>query len=129
MAPLVSLECWGGATFDVALRFLKECPWERLERLREAVPNIPFQMLFRGANAVGYTNYPDHVVAGFVRHAAASGSRKCAVTSDSVVATAAGTKNSARTSALMGVGFMGSPCDFYPKWPSACAVYANRSTS
>ena len=69
MAPLFSLECWGGATFDVSLRFLRECPWDRLERLREAVPNIPFQMLFRGANAVGYTSYPDNVVRAFARMA------------------------------------------------------------
>ena len=61
-----ALEMWGGATFDVALRFLRECPWDRLERLRELVPNIPFQMLLRGANAVGYTNYPDNVVRRFV---------------------------------------------------------------
>ena len=64
-----SLEMWGGATFDVALRFLRECPWDRLERLRELVPNIPFQMLLRGANAVGYTNYPDNVVYAFVNAA------------------------------------------------------------
>lgn len=51
-----------GATFDVSLRFLHECPWERLEQLRKLIPNIPFQMLLRGANAVGYTNYPDNVV-------------------------------------------------------------------
>jgi len=51
-----------GATFDVALRFLHECPWERLEAMRKLVPNIPFQMLLRGANAVGYTNYADNVV-------------------------------------------------------------------
>lgn len=51
-----------GATFDVALRFLHECPWERLEDMRKLMPNIPFQMLLRGANAVGYTNYPDNVV-------------------------------------------------------------------
>ncbi|PTX94660.1 pyruvate carboxylase [Opitutus sp. ER46] len=70
---LFSLEMWGGATFDTAMRFLNEDPWERLRQLRARVPNICFQMLFRGANAVGYTNYPDHVVAGFVRHAAASG--------------------------------------------------------
>jgi pyruvate carboxylase len=69
MAPLFSLECWGGATFDVALRFLKECPWDRLERLRAEVPNIPFQMLFRGANAVGYTSYPDNVVYRFAKMA------------------------------------------------------------
>jgi len=61
-----SLEMWGGATFDVALRFLHECPWRRLERLREAIPNIPFQMLLRGANAVGYTSYPDNAVNAFV---------------------------------------------------------------
>lgn len=59
---LYSLENWGGATFDVSLRFLHECPWERLEELRALVPNIPFQMLLRGANGVGYTNYPDNVV-------------------------------------------------------------------
>jgi pyruvate carboxylase len=70
---LYSLEMWGGATFDTAMRFLNEDPWERLRQLRARVPNICFQMLFRGANAVGYTNYPDNVVAGFVRHAAASG--------------------------------------------------------
>ena len=70
---LLSLECWGGATFDVALRFLKEDPWERLERLREAIPNIPFQMLLRSANAVGYTNYADNVVQYFVKQAAANG--------------------------------------------------------
>ena len=70
---LYSLELWGGATFDTAMRFLNEDPWERLRQLRARVPNICFQMLFRGANAVGYTNYPDHVVAGFVKHAAASG--------------------------------------------------------
>lgn len=64
---LCSLAClsltlvWGGATYDVAMRFLHECPWERLEKLREAVPDVPFQMLLRGANAVGYTNYPDNV--------------------------------------------------------------------
>ncbi|KAF7990703.1 hypothetical protein HCN44_000508 [Aphidius gifuensis] len=62
---LYSLENWGGATFDVALRFLHECPWERLEAMRKAIPNIPFQMLLRGANAVGYTNYPDNVVYKF----------------------------------------------------------------
>jgi len=68
-----SLEMWGGATFDVAMRFLHECPWRRLEALREAVPDIPFQMLLRGANAVGYTNYPDNVVKKFCQQAAASG--------------------------------------------------------
>jgi pyruvate carboxylase len=59
---LYSLENWGGATFDVAMRFLHECPWERLEEMRKLMPNVPFQMLLRGANAVGYTNYPDNVV-------------------------------------------------------------------
>ncbi len=67
LAPAFSLEMWGGATFDVALRFLREDPWARLEQLRALVPNIPFQMLLRGANAVGYTNYPDNVVRRFVR--------------------------------------------------------------
>ena len=70
---LFSLEMWGGATFDTAMRFLNEDPWERLRQLRAKVPNICFQMLFRGANAVGYTNYPDHVVAGFVKHSADNG--------------------------------------------------------
>ncbi len=70
---LFSLEMWGGATFDTAMRFLKEDPWERLRELRKAIPNICFQMLFRGSNAVGYSNYPDNVVAGFVKHAANSG--------------------------------------------------------
>jgi pyruvate carboxylase len=72
-SPLFSLEMWGGATFDTAMRFLHEDPWRRLRLLRERIPNICFQMLFRGANAVGYSNYPDNVVAGFVKHAAASG--------------------------------------------------------
>ncbi|HSU56292.1 MAG TPA: pyruvate carboxylase, partial [Candidatus Dormibacteraeota bacterium] len=70
---LFSLEMWGGATFDSAMRFLSEDPWERLRQLRTAIPNICFQMLFRGSNAVGYSNYPDNVVAGFVKHAAQSG--------------------------------------------------------
>ncbi|MDR2239352.1 MAG: pyruvate carboxylase [Zoogloeaceae bacterium] len=70
---LFSLECWGGATFDVALRFLKEDPWARLARLREAAPNILFQMLLRASNAVGYTNYADNVVRYFVRQAAREG--------------------------------------------------------
>ena len=70
---LFSLECWGGATFDVAMRFLKEDPWQRLAQLREAVPNIALQMLLRGSNAVGYTNYADNVVRFFVRQAAATG--------------------------------------------------------
>ncbi|WP_020558712.1 pyruvate carboxylase [Thiofilum flexile] len=63
---LFSLEMWGGATFDVSMRFLHECPWERLRLLREAIPNILFQMLFRGANAVGYTAYPDNVIESFI---------------------------------------------------------------
>ena len=70
---LFSLECWGGATFDVAMRFLKEDPWRRLELLREAAPNIPLQMLLRASNAVGYTNYPDNVVQYFVERAADTG--------------------------------------------------------
>ena len=70
---LFSLEMWGGATFDSAMRFLRESPWSRLRQLRERIPNICFQMLFRGSNAVGYTNYPDNVVRGFIKHAAASG--------------------------------------------------------
>src|SRR5882672_2314129 len=74
LAPqLFSLECWGGATFDVAMRFLHECPWERLAALRAAVPNILLQMLLRSANAVGYTNYPDNVVRYFVAEAAGAG--------------------------------------------------------
>ncbi|MFO7983079.1 MAG: pyruvate carboxylase [Desulfuromonadales bacterium] len=70
---LYSLEMWGGATFDVSMRFLNEDPWERLDRLREKVPNILFQMLLRGSNAVGYTNYPDNVVQEFVKKSAESG--------------------------------------------------------
>ena len=70
---LLSLECWGGATFDVAMRFLNEDPWQRLAALRARVPDTLLQMLLRGANGVGYTNYPDNVVRGFVRQAAASG--------------------------------------------------------
>ncbi|MBN9430210.1 MAG: pyruvate carboxylase [Burkholderiales bacterium] len=73
LPQLFSLECWGGATFDVALRFLKEDPWERLARLRAEMPNILFQMLLRGSNAVGYTNYSDNVVRHFVQRAAAGG--------------------------------------------------------
>ena len=69
-----SLENWGGATFDVALRFLHECPWARLEELREKIPNVPFQMLLRGANAVGYTSYADNVVNAFVAEAIYDGS-------------------------------------------------------
>jgi pyruvate carboxylase len=70
---LFSLEMWGGATFDVTMRFLYEDPWERLAELRERIPNILFQMLLRGSNAVGYTNYPDNVVQEFVRVAARNG--------------------------------------------------------
>ena len=70
---LFSLEMWGGATFDTAMRFLHEDPWRRLRVLREHIPNICFQMLFRGSNAVGYSNYPDNAVAGFVKHSAAAG--------------------------------------------------------
>ncbi|MEW6690685.1 MAG: pyruvate carboxylase, partial [Pseudomonadota bacterium] len=74
LAPqLFSLECWGGATFDVAMRFLKEDPWERLAELRSRVPNILLQMLLRASNAVGYTNYPDNVVRFFVAEAARAG--------------------------------------------------------
>jgi len=70
---LFSLEMWGGATFDTAYRFLGESPWERLETLREKIPNIMFQMLIRGANAVGYKNYPDNVIRRFVKESAKSG--------------------------------------------------------
>jgi pyruvate carboxylase len=73
LPQLFSVECWGGATFDVAMRFLKEGPWERLERLRAAMPNLLLQMLLRSANAVGYTNYPDNVVRHFVKAAASEG--------------------------------------------------------
>ncbi len=72
-AGLFSMEMWGGATFDVAMRFLDEDPWDRLIKLRQAIPNVLFQMLLRGANAVGYTTYPDNVVSGFVKEAAARG--------------------------------------------------------
>lgn len=64
---------WGGATFDVAYRFLKEDPWKRLEDLRKEVPNTLFQMLLRSSNAVGYTNYPDNVIKEFVKQSAQSG--------------------------------------------------------
>ena len=70
---LFSLEMWGGATFDTTMRFLKESPWDRLRELRERIPNICFQMLFRGSNAVGYSNYPDNVVEGFIKHSAEAG--------------------------------------------------------
>ena len=65
-SQLFSLELWGGATFDVSMRFLHECPWERLQKLREAIPNIMFQMLFRGSNAVGYKAYPDNLIEKFI---------------------------------------------------------------
>ncbi len=68
-----SLEMWGGATFDVSYRFLRESPWVRLDELRRRIPNILFQMLLRGANAVGYTNYPDNVIRSFIQEAAAGG--------------------------------------------------------
>ncbi|MDT5315754.1 MAG: pyruvate carboxylase [Mycobacterium sp.] len=74
MTPeLLSMECWGGATYDVALRFLKEDPWERLAALREAIPNICLQMLLRGRNTVGYTPYPEVVTSAFVEEATATG--------------------------------------------------------
>ena len=73
MPELLSIECWGGATYDVALRFLKEDPWERLAALREAVPNICLQMLLRGRNTVGYTPYPETVTQAFVAEATATG--------------------------------------------------------
>ena len=66
---LFSMEVWGGATFDVALRFLKECPWKRLEYIRAAVPNVLLQMLLRGSNAVGYTAYPDNLIEAFIEKA------------------------------------------------------------
>ncbi|MCM2987988.1 pyruvate carboxylase [Bacillus safensis] len=70
---LFSMEMWGGATFDVAYRFLKEDPWERLKELRQEVPNTLFQMLLRSSNAVGYTNYPDNVIKAFVKESAEAG--------------------------------------------------------
>ena len=74
LAPdLFSLEMWGGATFDVAYRYLKESPWRRLDELRKRIPNVCFQMLLRGANAVGYKNYPDNVIRAFVQESAKSG--------------------------------------------------------
>ncbi|MCG7755166.1 MAG: pyruvate carboxylase subunit B, partial [Nitrosomonas sp.] len=68
-----SLECWGGATFDACLRFLKEDPWERLSKLKAALPNTPLQMLLRGQNLLGYRHYSDDVVRAFVKRAAANG--------------------------------------------------------
>jgi pyruvate carboxylase len=73
MPQLFSVECWGGATFDVAYRFLQECPWQRLRDLRAQMPNLMTQMLLRGANGVGYTTYPDNVVQSFVKQAAITG--------------------------------------------------------
>lgn len=73
LSDLFSVEMWGGATFDVAYRFLHESPWERLKLLRERIPNIPFQMLLRGSNAVGYKNYPDNLIREFIREAAKGG--------------------------------------------------------
>ncbi|WP_151717239.1 pyruvate carboxylase [Gemmobacter serpentinus] len=73
LPQLFSVECWGGATFDVAYRFLQECPWQRLRDLRAAMPNLMTQMLLRASNGVGYTNYPDNVVQAFVKQAAETG--------------------------------------------------------
>ncbi len=73
LPQLFSVECWGGATFDVAYRFLQECPWQRLRDLRAAMPNVMTQMLLRASNGVGYTNYPDNVVQKFVATAANTG--------------------------------------------------------
>ena len=73
MQDAFSLEMWGGATFDVSYRFLGESPWDRLIKLREKIPNVLFQMLFRGSNAVGYKNYPDNVIREFVRKSAEAG--------------------------------------------------------
>ena len=70
LPKLFSVECWGGATFDVAYRFLQECPWQRLRDIRASMPNIMTQMLLRASNGVGYTNYPDNIVEAFVREAA-----------------------------------------------------------
>ena len=73
LSGLFSVECWGGATFDVAYRFLQECPWQRLRDLRQAMPNVMTQMLLRGSNGVGYTNYPDNVIQFFIQQAANTG--------------------------------------------------------
>ncbi|AXQ92896.1 pyruvate carboxylase [Cereibacter azotoformans] len=73
LSGLFSVECWGGATFDVAYRFLQECPWQRLRDIRKRLPNVMTQMLLRASNGVGYTNYPDNVVQEFVRQAAETG--------------------------------------------------------
>jgi pyruvate carboxylase len=73
LSDAFALEMWGGATFDVSYRYLHESPWERLDELRRLIPNIPFQMLCRGANVVGYTNYPDNLIREFIRESATSG--------------------------------------------------------
>ncbi|MCQ0971820.1 pyruvate carboxylase [Paracoccus sp. TK19116] len=73
LPQLFSVECWGGATFDVAYRFLQECPWQRLRDIRERMPNLMTQMLFRSSNGVGYTVYPDNVVRAFIKQAAETG--------------------------------------------------------
>src|SRR5690606_13342379 len=73
LPQMFSVECWGGATYDVALRFLGEDPWERLASLREAMPNQNLQMLLRGRNTVGYTPYPTEVTEAFVKEASATG--------------------------------------------------------
>ena len=73
MPQLLSLECWGGATFDVAMRFLTEDPWERLAKIREGAPNLLLQCLVRGSNGVGYANYPDNVVKRFIEQSAKEG--------------------------------------------------------
>ena len=73
LSDLFSIECWGGATFDTSMRFLKEDPWDRLAKINQQAPNILKQMLLRGSNAVGYKNYPDNVVKFFVKEAAQAG--------------------------------------------------------
>lgn len=73
LSNLFSLECWGGATFDVAMRFLYEDPWDRLRKMRKLVPNIPFQMLLRGANGVAYASLPDNAIYHFVKQAKENG--------------------------------------------------------
>ena len=73
LSELFSIECWGGATFDTSMRFLKEDPWDRLAKINQQTPNILKQMLLRGSNAVGYKNYPDNVVKFFVKEAAQAG--------------------------------------------------------
>jgi pyruvate carboxylase len=96
LAPgLFSLETWGGATFDVAYRFLNEDPWERLRQLKRAVPNLLQQMLLRGANAVGYTSYPDNVVEAFVDEAAEAGSTCSACSTASTTSTTCSSRSSA----------------------------------